>query len=107
MQQQSTATTFTFAVAEIDVEKKAGEIWPNIDHSADELQLECQTKKAFIDGGQERVDEIAGPAFGRAVRNVPAEQRGEAAEVRLTLSEAFADAGYTCERTPWVRPPRR
>jgi hypothetical protein len=82
---------------------EAGEIWPNRDNPAPGLQLECQTKKAFIEGGNERVNEIIDPVFERAERNAQAKKRGEAEEEGPDLSEALANAGYTCERTPWAK----
>jgi hypothetical protein len=63
--------------------------------------VECQAAKAYLDGGQERVDEIAGPVFERA------EQAAESAVDKEgtvppppegpDLRTAFAEAGYDCE----------
>jgi hypothetical protein len=79
---------------------EAGQIFPTQQEPPETLQLECQMQKAFVAGGQEHVDEIQESVFEPAPRHAQARQKGETPEEVPDLSEAFANAGYTCPPPP-------
>ena len=71
--------------------------------ASENVHLECQMAKAYLAGGQERLDEIQEPVFERAAQAardaMNKENKGERPK-GPTLTEAFANAGYECEEPP-------
>ena len=71
--------------------------------TGENAHIECQMAKAYLDGGQERLDEIQEPVFERAEQAardaINRENKGERPK-GPTLTEAFANAGYECEEPP-------
>ncbi len=71
--------------------------------TGENAHIECQIAKAYLDGGQERLDEIQEPVFERAEQAardaINKENKGERPK-GPTLTEAFANAGYECEEPP-------
>jgi hypothetical protein len=73
-------------------------------YEAEELErnetahVECQMAKAYLDGGQERVDEIQEPLLERAEQAIQdIKEKGKAEKQEgPTLREAFPNAGYDC-----------